>query len=53
MNRILRAVAAVLFFPAIRTSAHHSFAAEYDANKLITVPGIVAKFAWTNPHALL
>jgi uncharacterized protein DUF6152 len=53
MSRTLRAAAAVLLCTAIPTSAHHAFAAEYDANKLITVSGIVAKFEWTNPHALL
>src|SRR5215472_15224513 len=53
MNRAVRTAAVVLFFTAIRTSAHHSFAAEYDENKLVTVTGIVAKFEWTNPHALL
>ena len=53
MSRALRAAAAVLLFAPIRTSAHHAFAAEYNANKLVTVSGIVAKFEWTNPHALL
>ena len=54
MSRILRsAAAAALFLTAIRASAHHSFAAEYDENKLITISGIVTKFEWTNPHALL
>jgi len=53
MSRTARAAAAVLLFTAIRTSAHHAFAAEYDENKLVTVSGIVAKFEWTNPHALL
>ena len=53
MNKTSRTAAAALFFTAIRTSAHHSFAAEYDVNKLVTVSGIVAKFEWMNPHALL
>ena len=31
--------------------AHHSFAAEYDSNKTVTVKGTINKLAWVNPHA--
>ncbi|MBV8844574.1 MAG: hypothetical protein JO307_17345 [Bryobacterales bacterium] len=51
--KILLAALAVLLFTANLSSAHHSFEAEYDVNKLVTVSGIVARFEWTNPHALL
>jgi hypothetical protein len=30
--------------------AHHSFAAEYDSNQLITLRGVITKVEWTNPH---
>lgn len=31
--------------------AHHSFAAEYDEKKPVTLKGVVTKVEWTNPHA--
>jgi hypothetical protein len=32
-------------------NAHHSFAAEFDAKKPVTLKGVVTKLEWTNPHA--
>jgi hypothetical protein len=30
--------------------AHHSFAAEYDGKKPVTLKGVVTKVDWMNPH---
>ena len=32
-------------------TAHHSFAAEFDATKPLKLTGTVTKVEWTNPHA--
>ena len=34
-------------------NAHHSFAAEFDAAKPVTLAGAVTKIEWMNPHAYL
>jgi hypothetical protein len=44
-------IAAGLFLTGGSAAAHHSFAAEFDADKPITLTGIVTKVEWTNPHA--
>lgn len=31
--------------------AHHSFGAEYDGTKPVTLSGVVTKVEWTNPHS--
>ena len=31
--------------------AHHSFAAEFDSSKTLTLKGTVTKLEWINPHA--
>jgi len=33
--------------------AHHSFGAEYDASKPITLTGVLTKIEWTNPHSFI
>ena len=43
--------ASVLGIIAPPVLAHHSFAADYDASKPITLRGTVTKFEWMNPHA--
>jgi hypothetical protein len=51
MNRlgaIILALASMLMPASLW--AHHSFAAEYEADKPVTVSGTVGKIEWTNPH---
>jgi hypothetical protein len=41
------------FAAALPVAAHHSFAAEFDITKPVTLVGNITKIEWTNPHAYL
>ena len=41
---------ALMFAAGTALRAHHSFAAEYDRTKPITLTGTVTKVEWQNPH---
>jgi hypothetical protein len=43
--------AALLVFATLPALAHHSFAAEYDSTRAVTVRGTIQKLEWVNPHA--
>jgi len=47
----LQLVLALALTAGAVVSAHHSFAADYDSSKTITVTGEVIRLEWTNPHA--
>ena len=44
-------VAGLALLAPVGAVAHHSFAAEYDSKKPVTLKGTVTKVEWTNPHA--
>jgi len=44
-------VSAGLLVAAVPAMPHHSFAAEFDANKPLNLHGTITKIEWTNPHA--
>ena len=43
-------IVAALIAASMPLMAHHSFAAEFDSNKVVKMTGIVTKIDWTNPH---
>lgn len=51
LRTIVITISAVALCSTTVVLAHHSFAAEFDATKPVTLTGTVTRLAWTNPHA--
>ena len=54
-NKLMSVVASVvvLMVAALSLSAHHSFSAEFDGSKKVTLEGTVVMMEWVNPHSWL
>ena len=48
--KALFVLSSLVLAAATQLLAHHSFAAEFDANKRVTLKGTVTKVDWRNPH---
>ena len=54
-NQLLKIAGGGLLLAAFAqvSNAHHSFAAEFDAEKQVTLHGKIVKMEWLNPHTWL
>ena len=48
--RVIAPIALIVVLSAASIAAHHSFAAQYDSNKPITLKGGITRIEWANPH---
>ena len=53
MKTRLAAVLSLVCLIVVPALAHHSFDAEYDSTKTVTITGYVTKVDWVNPHAFV
>ena len=51
LHRVIALGAAALLVASSSAFAHHSFGAEFDANKPVQLRGTVVKVEWINPHS--
>ncbi len=49
----LLALLASTLVAALPAAAHHSFPAQYDVDKAVTLTGKVTEVEWTNPHIFI
>src|SRR5215469_698422 len=49
--KLAAVVAAFALLATIPLFAHHSFSAEYDQSKTLTLTGKMVNFEWVNPHS--
>ena len=49
-TKLAGSMAGLLILSAVPMLAHHSFAAEFDNTKKVTLTGTVTKIDWMNPH---
>ncbi len=54
-SRLLKVAlgAGLVLAAALPVAAHHSFSAEFDATKQVTLEGTVVQMEWVNPHSWL
>ena len=52
-TRMALAVGIAALLDAGSLSAHHSFSGVFDAQKVLTVKGVITRFEWVNPHSFI
>jgi len=50
VSTVAAALVALVLITRTPLSAHHSFAAEFDAKKPVTIEGALTRVLWVNPH---